>query len=187
MKRVAYTALKVEKYQRPNPGRTLIIVYIFVLLIAAILLCHYISRVDAAQLPQTTVALPENADLSVENDSAVQTPAEPVDRGRDESRETLIGTFEITYYTNSMADCGKTDGITKTGTLATVGRTIVVDPEVIPFGTHVLINGHEYVAEDCGGDIKGYRIDIFVGSDAEANRLGRTEAEVYLRQGGSEK
>lgn len=41
------------------------------------------------------------------------------------------------------------------------GHTIAVDPSVIPLGSEVLINGHEYVAEDIGGAVKGNVIDIY--------------------------
>lgn len=41
------------------------------------------------------------------------------------------------------------------------GHTIAVDPNVIPLGSEVLINGHEYVAEDIGGAVKGNVIDIY--------------------------
>ena len=52
--------------------------------------------------------------------------------------------------------------MTSTGTVATANRTIAVDPRVIPYGSKVKIDGKEYIAEDCGGAIKGNRIDIFV-------------------------
>ncbi len=52
------------------------------------------------------------------------------------------------------------------------GRTIAVDPSVIPYGTQVIINGHIFTAEDCGGAIKGNRIDIYVSDHDRANALG---------------
>lgn len=52
--------------------------------------------------------------------------------------------------------------MTSTRTVATANRTIAVDPRVIPYGSKVKIDGKEYIAEDCGGAIKGNRIDIFV-------------------------
>ena len=57
--------------------------------------------------------------------------------------------------------CGKSNGITATGTIATAGRTIAVDPKIIPLGSTVIINGREYIAEDTGGGIRGYKVDIF--------------------------
>ncbi len=78
----------------------------------------------------------------------------------------LIGTFEVTHY-------GPTGNLTATGTEPKAGRTIAVDPHVIPLGSHVFIDGHEYVAEDTGGAIKGNIIDIFVDSEEEAIEKGR--------------
>lgn len=36
-----------------------------------------------------------------------------------------------------------------------------MDPSVISPGSAVLINGHEYIAEDIGGAVKGNVIDIY--------------------------
>lgn len=83
----------------------------------------------------------------------------------------LIGKFKITHYAGDTA--------TSTGTTPTVGRTIAVDPRVIPYGSRVIINGHTYIAEDCGGAIKGNKIDIFVSSESEAYQKGVYHTNVY--------
>lgn len=70
--------------------------------------------------------------------------------------------------------------VTACGAVPTEGRTIATDPSVIPTGTHVLINGHEYVAEDTGGAIKGNRIDIFFASHEAALNWGRQTVEVTI-------
>lgn len=95
-----------------------------------------------------------------------------------------LGTFKITHYCACYECCGKYPGdadygITATGTTATAGRTIAVDPNVIPLGSHVIIDGKEYVAEDVGGAIDGNRIDIYVSSHAEALALGVKNLPVY--------
>lgn len=92
-----------------------------------------------------------------------------------------LGWFNLTAYCPCSKCCGEyANGITATGTLATEGRTIAVDPRVIPYGTHVIINGHEYIAEDCGGGIKQNRIDVFFSSHEAALRFGVGEAEVFV-------
>ncbi len=91
-----------------------------------------------------------------------------------------LGIFRLTAYDACIICCGKTDGITATGTTAEVGRTIAVDPNVIPFGSRVMINGHIYTAEDSGSKIKGNRIDVFLSTHEEAQRFGVKEAEVFL-------
>lgn len=82
-------------------------------------------------------------------------------------------TVTATAYCPCKKCCGKTDGITATGTQATAGRTIAVDPSIIPYGTEVIINGHTYIAEDCGGAVKGKDIDIFFNTHEEALQFGR--------------
>ena len=85
---------------------------------------------------------------------------------------TTTTTFKVTAYCPCVKCCGKTDGITATGTLATAGRTIAVDPTVIPYGSEVILNGHTYIAEDCGGAIKGNKIDMFFDTHEEALQWG---------------
>ena len=91
-----------------------------------------------------------------------------------------LGNFQITYYCACEICCNKADGITATGTPVVEGRTIAVDPRVIPYGTKVIIGGHIFTAEDCGGAIQGNHIDIYVNNHAEAEAFGVTNADVFL-------
>jgi 3D (Asp-Asp-Asp) domain-containing protein len=74
---------------------------------------------------------------------------------------------------------GTADGITFTETHVTEGRTIAVDPKVIPLGSTVYIEsdspyvGGFYIAEDIGGAIKGNRIDIYMESQDKAFDFGK--------------
>jgi len=82
-------------------------------------------------------------------------------------------TFRVTAYCPCSKCCGKwANGITATGVTAQSNRTIAVDPKVIPYGSVVRMNGIDYVAEDCGGAIKGNRIDIYFDTHAEAMAFG---------------
>ena len=92
-----------------------------------------------------------------------------------------LGPFTCVAYDACTDCCGKTDGITKTGTKATAGRTVAVDPEVIPLGSTLLIDGQEYIAEDIGGAIKGNKIDIFHNSHAEALEYGKQTHTVQIK------
>lgn len=58
--------------------------------------------------------------------------------------------------------------ITATGTKPKWG-TIAVDPKVIPYGTKVYIPQFDMVftAEDCGGAIKGNKIDIYMNDSKQ--------------------
>lgn len=92
-----------------------------------------------------------------------------------------MGEFKITHYCPCSKCCGEwADGITYTGTQATAGRTIAVDPDVIPLGSTVVIDGQEYIAEDIGGAIHGSRLDIFMDSHQAALEAGVKYAEVFI-------
>lgn len=93
-----------------------------------------------------------------------------------------MGVFHVTHYCSCSTCCGKSDGITATGTKAKEGRTIAVDPDIIPLGSEVIINGHTYKAEDVGGMIDGNRIDVYVDSHERAYELGIYDAEVLVKE-----
>lgn len=92
-----------------------------------------------------------------------------------------LGEFQLTAYCACKKCCGKSDGITKTGTKATEGRTIAVDPRVIPLGSEVVIDGHKYIAEDVGGAVKGNKIDLYFDSHQEALEFGLQYKEVFMK------
>lgn len=98
-----------------------------------------------------------------------------------------LGKFRLTAYCPCMKCCGKSDGITSTGTTAAEGRTIAVDPRVIPYGSSVTIyfsdgTSHTYTAEDCGGAIKENRIDVFFDDHQAAREFGVQTAYVYKEE-----
>jgi 3D (Asp-Asp-Asp) domain-containing protein len=102
----------------------------------------------------------------------------------EESRRISLGTFKLTAYCPCSQCCGQwANGITATGVTARANHTIAVDPRVIPYGSTVYIEGlGTFVAEDCGGAIKGNRIDVFYNTHSEALNSGVTELNptVYL-------
>ena len=97
---------------------------------------------------------------------------------------SLIGTFEATAYCHCTKCCGaNAKGITASGTKVKANRTIAVDPKVIPLGSKVHIEGFgDYIAEDIGGAIKGYKIDIYFQTHQDALNFGRKKGiKVYWR------
>lgn len=71
---------------------------------------------------------------------------------KNSQRIVDLGEFKLTAYCPCQKCCGKwSNGITSTGVTAQPNRTIAVDTDVIPYGSTVIIDGKEYVAEDCGG------------------------------------
>ncbi len=94
---------------------------------------------------------------------------------------TSLGTFKITAY---GVDCIGCTGITKSGTLPQEGRTIAVDPTVIPLGSEVYFDGEIYIAEDIGGAIKGNIIDLFYGTEQKSIDYGVQYHTVYVKEQG---
>ena len=91
----------------------------------------------------------------------------------------LWGVCTITHYCPCSRCCGSwAGGATASGTTPTAGRTVAAD---LPFGTRLMINGHEYVVEDRG--VGGMWVDIFVNGHQEALDLGMYKAEVYIIDG----
>ena len=123
------------------------------------------AAIIAAAPCETLTPIPEPVDIICE-ENAPQTVS--------------LGEYKITAYCPCSKCCGKSDGITATGVLARQGRTIAVDPQKIAYGDRVIINGHTYTAEDCGGAIKGNRIDVYFDSHEHALEFGVQYAEVFL-------
>ena len=90
-----------------------------------------------------------------------------------------IGVCRITHYCACEKCCGKSTGVTASGKLAAMGRTVAVDPGVIPLGSEVLINGVCYIAEDVG--VRGKAIDIYIDSHSQALAMGTYKTEVSYR------
>ena len=90
------------------------------------------------------------------------------------------------FFATAYCPCRKCVGRklivkTATGTKPQINRTIAVDPTVIPYGSIVYIEGlGYYIAEDCGGSIKGNSIDIFVATHEEATKFGRQTRNVWI-------
>ena len=101
----------------------------------------------------------------------------------DEYELIYMGEYKITHYCagNYPHICGAGTGKTATGTKLTPGRTVAVDPNVIPYGSNIYIEGYGFrVAEDCGGAVKNNQIDVAVTTHDEASSLGVKSGGVWL-------
>lgn len=90
--------------------------------------------------------------------------------------------WKLTAYCPCRECSGGYGRHTATGKIAKSGRTIAVDPKVIPYGSRVMIDGHEYIAEDCGGAVKGHHIDIFFDTHEEVRNFGKKYGHVYVKR-----
>ena len=60
-------------------------------------------------------------------------------------------------------------------------KVIAVDPNVIPLGSKVWVEGYGYaIAGDTGGAIKGNKIDILVQTKEEAYKWGRKKVRIKV-------
>lgn len=86
-------------------------------------------------------------------------------------KRTLL--VQATAYTH-------TGNTTFTGTYPHIG-TIAVDPQVIPLGSRMWVEGYGYgIAQDTGGLIRGDIIDLFMDTEQDCWRWGRRRVKVYI-------
>lgn len=111
----------------------------------------------------------------------------PPDPPKEETG-TLIATFKSTFYCPGRCCNGGWAGQTATGVRPTAGRTIAVDPSIIPLGSKVRLEFTEarlqqyngiYYAEDTGGAIKGYRVDVLLSSHSATSSAGVGQVRIY--------
>ena len=89
-----------------------------------------------------------------------------------------IGECTITAYCPCEECCGKwADGLTATGLPAGPG-IVAVDPEVIPLGSTVVIDGQKYLAADTG--VTGRHVDICMVDHGSTVEAGVGTAEVWI-------
>lgn len=133
------------------------------------------STVEEAPEPAPEPEPVEEAPAEVEEAPApAPAPAAAAPEG-----ETI--TVSATAYT---AECYGCSGITYTGVNLNENpnaKVIAVDPDVIPLGTKVYVEGYgEAIAADIGGAIDGYEIDLHVPTKTEAFSWGVRNVEVTI-------
>jgi 3D (Asp-Asp-Asp) domain-containing protein len=88
-----------------------------------------------------------------------------------------LGIFTLTAYTQYHSPPAKT----ATGTVPEPGRTVAVDPDEIPLGSIVQIEGlGERIAEDSGGRIKGKMLDVFLPTIKHCLHFGVKQRDVEI-------
>jgi uncharacterized protein YabE (DUF348 family)/3D (Asp-Asp-Asp) domain-containing protein len=98
--------------------------------------------------------------------------------GQSVKVKRMLSNVTLTAYSADFASTGKSKGdsefgVTSSGTVVEEGRTIAVDPRVIPIGWWVYIEGIGFRrAEDTGSAVKGKKIDVYYDSEKFANNFG---------------
>lgn len=93
------------------------------------------------------------------------------------------GEFTVTYYCGEDYPhiCGTGNGVTSSGAKAFAGVTVAADPNVIPSGSYIYIEGIGMrVVQDTGGGIKGNKLDVYVNTHDEALENGVQDAAVWV-------
>lgn len=160
---------------------------------ASIILAGMSAATLAFAADESTINQPKSVEVSAEKFD-VSTMNQPISAAEvceeSNTQPVSLGEFRITHYCACEICCGswannRPNGIvyTASGAVAEAGKTIAVDPDVIPYGTEVVIDNQTYIAQDCGSAIQDNRIDVYCDSHQEALQLGVKYAEVFLKEG----
>lgn len=132
---------------------------------------------ESSEVPSKDVTFDEKQAIK---DAVSKREAMPTVASRGGSSSKL-GTFSSTAYCNCTICCGpNAQGKTASGTTPQAGRTIAVDPNIIPLGSKVLVNGKQYIAEDTGSAVKGKVVDVYFDSHQQALAWGRKPVNVEV-------
>lgn len=139
--------------------------------------CVYNGEINYINSDFISYGNPEAASAQVETVSETSIPIVSI------PKLTSLGKHKVTTYCSCEKCCGKGGGKrTAANTIPTTGRTVGCN--WLPFGTRVVIEGHEYTVEDRGSSkFKGF--DIFWGNNHYAalhSGFGR-KIEIFLVEG----
>ena len=126
-------------------------------------------EIEKIVISETVITEPVNKIVQVQK--KVQTTSRGSSSSRTSTAVVNGETYKVTAYCSCAKCCGKTNGITASGTRATAGRTVAASSK-FAFGTKLNIGGQIYTVEDRGGAIQGNRIDIYVNSHSAALQWG---------------
>jgi len=112
-----------------------------------------------------------------------------------ETEELSCEIYTVTGYSaNDMENQGTTSttsiGFKLNAEYMEYISVVAVDPKIIPYGSFVFIKAiwekgkpqyeKMFIAGDCGGDIKGERLDVFFNTKGEANEFGIQGCQVRV-------
>lgn len=110
----------------------------------------------------------------------------------EEPKVVSLGEFKLTAYCSCEKCCdgwannrpvdeyGNEIVYGSIGEKLVEGVSIAVDPNVIPYGSEVVISGSTYIAHDTGGAIDGNRIDVYHNDHQNAIEFGVQYCEVFI-------
>lgn len=142
---------------------------------------EYIAETETTAETETKEETKEETEAETEAETTSGTVAKV-----ETDNLVCLGDYTITAYCHCEKCCGKSDGITATGTETIANRTVAVDARNIPHGTRLVIDGIEYVAEDSvsrrtADKYDGKIIDIYFATHEEALNYGKQIKEVFMK------
>ncbi|MDU7165803.1 3D domain-containing protein, partial [Finegoldia magna] len=151
----------------------------------------YFGRTAYIEAKNTTKESPKDRDIRLAKERKIQAQklAEKRKKEQEEKEKQVQSapknvsgrtiTMRSTAYTSDPSENGGYS-TTAMGTAIRYG-VAAVDPNVIPLGTRLYIEGYGYArAEDTGGAIKGNKIDLVFGSKSQSNSWGRRTVRVTI-------
>lgn len=151
-----------------------------------------IEKAEEIEEPKEIKAIEKNKEIKeVEKTEEIE-DAEEIKEIEVKPKKISLGEFKLTAYCSCEKCCGsyaKNRPVDKygnkivygsSGKVLKEGISVAVDTKVIPFGTKVIINDKEYIAQDTGGAIKGNKIDVYFEDHQRASDFGVKYEEVFF-------
>lgn len=150
--------------------------------------------IDSLPLPKneesTTLIVQNDLSTNIKIQTAVEeqeiSAIEEYSKTENLPQQFITTTLNTSAYCKCEICCGKTDGKTASGKMATAWHTVAAG-RTYPMGTIIYIpalanmpNGGWFEVEDRGGDISNEKLDIFFNTHEEATQYGRKSLEVYI-------
>lgn len=165
---------KIESISKTISGICIIIIFTCLLILAFRNDKKANSNPEVMYEPVAIISCVESFELPAEEEKV-----EAVEQTQVEQIE--YKEFIATAYCSCEKCCGvwannRPNGIVygAAGRELIQNYSVAVDPNVIPYGTLIYdSNGNEYRADDCGGAIKGSRIDVYFNNHQDALNFGR--------------
>lgn len=190
-----YSRTAINRRKNQIVFKRILISWVIVLLIGAtigFLIGLSIKAVGASDAGETVIetSTPMVTTAPINKKTPIEETSEP----QPTTELVSLGEFKVTAYCHCEQCCGSwakdrpvdADGkpivITASGEIAVQGVTIAADTSVLPFGTKVIMDGHEYTVQDRGGAIKGNKIDVYFESHQEALEFGVQYKELFIER-----
>lgn len=136
--------------------------------------------IEVEEIPEQ-VTVPVTRIEPPEPEYAPDNPEDDPNVLSEDEKGTYLGEFCITHYCTCSKCNGSNAGKTAIGYVPIPWNTVAVDPNLIPLGSTLYIEGYGIVnAIDTGSAVNGYHIDMMVEDHETAIQQGVVYREVYL-------